>query len=119
LQEESVMEDYRKRGEIPVTGELRTKMYERAGPSTPELKPGEPLPLWSTELFQSIEPGFIILLTPLIILMWAGLRRRGVEPSPPGKMLLGLLTTGASTAMMVLAVHAGSFGVDKVSPLWL
>lgn len=114
-----VREQYKRRKEIPVTAEIAEKIYRRATPDTPTLAPGESLPLWSSELFQSVNAGFIILLTPAVVLLWAGLRRLKREPTTPTKIFLGLVVTAVSTAFMVLAVHAGRFGETKVSPWWL
>ena len=48
------------------------------------------LNLLSTELFQSINPFFIVLLTPAVVGAFAWMRRRKLEPSTPGKISLGL-----------------------------
>src|SRR5690606_17223172 len=49
----------------------------------PEKNPtdGQPIYLVNTELFQSVNPGWVILLTPLIVGLFAFLRKRGKEPS--------------------------------------
>jgi POT family proton-dependent oligopeptide transporter len=80
---------------------------------------GKSLSLISTELFQSINPFFVIILTPVVVGFFGFLRRRGSEPSTPAKMALGLLITGLSTLVMVGAVWAGDNGMDKVSSMWL
>ncbi|WP_181304344.1 peptide MFS transporter [Rufibacter sp. XAAS-G3-1] len=80
---------------------------------------GNSLSLISTELFQSINPFFVIILTPLVVAFWGFMRRKGKEPSTPAKMALGLLITGLSTLVMVGAVWAGDNGQYKVSSLWL
>ncbi len=87
----------------------------------PEHRPpaGEKVTLVSTELFQSINPGFIILFTPLIVSFFAWLRRRGREPSTPAKLAWGLFITAASTLFMLGAVAASNGGLEKVSPWWL
>ena len=77
------------------------------------------LDLISTELFQSINPFFIVLLTPIVVGAFGWLRRRKREPSTPGKISLGLFITGLSTLVMVLAVFAGGNGADKISGNWL
>ncbi|MGV3538827.1 MAG: peptide MFS transporter [Rufibacter sp.] len=80
---------------------------------------GNSLKLISTELFQSINPFFVIILTPLVVGFWGFMRRKGKEPSTPAKMALGLFITGLSTLVMVGAVWAGDNGQMKVSSLWL
>lgn len=80
---------------------------------------GDPVHLISTELFQSVNPFWVIALTPLLVGFWAFLRRKGKEPSTPTKIALGLLISALSTLVMVAAVYAGGNGAEKVSPMWL
>lgn len=75
--------------------------------------------LYNTELFQSINPFWVIALTPVIVGFWAFLRRRGKEPLTPTKIVLGLFISALSCLVMVLAVSAGENGAVKVSPWWL
>jgi POT family proton-dependent oligopeptide transporter len=80
---------------------------------------GSKLSLISTELFQSLNPFFVVMLTPLLIgfLSWLGSRRRSL--STPSKIAWGLLITGFSTLIMILAVKASGNGIEKVSAWWL
>ncbi len=80
---------------------------------------GNTLKLVSTELFQSINPFFVVVLTPVLIAFFAMLRRQGKEPSTPGKIAWGLLITGLSTMVMIGAVAVSQNGLEKVSPAWL
>ncbi len=82
-------------------------------------KPENKVYLYNTELFQSINPFWVIALTPVVVGFWALLRRRGKEPLTPTKIVLGLFISGLSCLVMVLAVMAGDNGSVKVSPLWL
>ncbi len=75
--------------------------------------------LISTELFQSINPGFIIIFTPLVVGLFALLRRRNKEPSTPAKIAWGLVITALSTLVMVTAVRMTHGGEIKASPMWL
>lgn len=75
--------------------------------------------LWSTPLSQSINPGWVILLTPVIVAFFAFLRRRNKEPSTPTKIALGLLISALSVLIMVWAVHASDNGAEKASVWWL
>lgn len=77
------------------------------------------LNLFSTELFQSINPGFIILFTPLVVGFFGLLRRRGKEPPTPSKIAWGLFITGLSALVMVLAAVMSKNGLDKASAAWL
>ncbi len=82
-------------------------------------KEGEPVLLMNTELFQSVNPGWVVLLTPVVVGLFIFLRRRKLEPTTPGKIAWGLLISALSTLVMVGAVYAGSDGAIKVSPWWL
>ncbi len=78
-----------------------------------------PIYLMNTELFQSVNPAWVIILTPLVVAFFALLRKRNREPSTPSKIAWGLLISALSTLVMVAAVYIGSNGAVKVSPLWL
>lgn len=80
---------------------------------------GQPVYLSSTELYQSINPGWVVLLTPLVVAFFAWLRKRKKEPTTPSKIAIGLVISALSTLVMVGAVYASSNGAMKVSPLWL
>ncbi|MEJ7609714.1 MAG: peptide MFS transporter [Ferruginibacter sp.] len=75
--------------------------------------------LWSTPLSQSINPGWVILITPLIIAFFAFLRKRNREPSTPTKIAFGLLISALSVLVMVLAVKVSGNGAEKASVWWL
>ena len=81
--------------------------------------PGEKTTLISTELFQSINPGFVVLLTPVVVALFAWLRGFGKEPSTPAKIAWGMVITAASTLLMVVAVRATGGGAVKASSWWL
>jgi len=80
---------------------------------------GEEVSLVSTELFQSINPLFIILFTPLVVGFFAWLQVRNKEPSTPAKIAWGLLLTAASVLVMVIAVHMTHGGTVRGSAGWL
>lgn len=80
---------------------------------------GEEKHLISTEIFQSINPFFIVILTPVVLSMFSLLRRKGKEPSTPAKMGWGLLITGLSSLVMVGAVLFTDIYTDKATALWL
>jgi POT family proton-dependent oligopeptide transporter len=80
---------------------------------------GEEVALVSTELFQSINPFFIILFTPLVVGFFAWLQVRNKEPSTPAKIAWGLLLTAASVLVMVIAVHMTHGGTVRGSAVWL
>jgi POT family proton-dependent oligopeptide transporter len=87
----------------------------------PNKKPseGSKVSLWATNLSQSINPGWVIILTPLIVAFFTFLRSRKKEPSTPTKIAFGLLISALSVLVMVAAVHIGNNGTEKVSVWWL
>jgi POT family proton-dependent oligopeptide transporter len=80
---------------------------------------GESLKLLSTEIFQSVNPFFVVFLTPLVVGFFGMLRKRGKEPSTPAKIGLGMLITALSTTVMMIAVVASNNGEIKSSALYL
>jgi POT family proton-dependent oligopeptide transporter len=87
----------------------------------PDKRPqeGSTISVWSTNLSQSINPGWVIILTPLIVAFFTWLRRRKKEPTTPTKIALGLFISALSALVMYAAVMAGSNGAEKVSVWWL
>jgi len=86
-----------------------------------EKKPpeGGSVSLWATNLSQSINPGWVILLTPLIVAFFSWLRRKNKEPSTATKIAFGLFISALSALVMVGAVYASNNGGEKASALWL
>lgn len=83
---------------------------------------GQPDPkvyLYNTELFQSINPFWVIALTPVVVGFFMMMRRKGKEPSTASKIILGILISAFSCLVMVVAVYAGDNGATKVSAWWL
>ncbi len=75
--------------------------------------------LWSTPISQSINPGWVILLTPLIVAFFAFLRRKNKEPSTATKIAFGLFISALSVLVMVAAVYVTGNGAEKASVWWL
>jgi POT family proton-dependent oligopeptide transporter len=63
------------------------------------------------EIFQSINPIFIVLLTPIIMAIFGWLRAKGKEPSTPKKIAIGMFI--AALAYVVMAI--GSLGLPLKS----
>jgi POT family proton-dependent oligopeptide transporter len=82
-------------------------------------KEDEKIELWATNLSQSINPAWVILLTPLIVAFFTWLRRKGKEPSTATKIIFGIFISAISVLVMVTAVYIGKNGSEKVSVLWL
>jgi POT family proton-dependent oligopeptide transporter len=102
-----------------VKKEYNYPTYFRNIPAEDRPTDGNEVSLWATNLSQSINPGWVILLTPLIVAFFAFLRRRNKEPSTATKIAFGLLISGLSALVMVAAVAANNNGAEKASVLWL
>jgi POT family proton-dependent oligopeptide transporter len=95
---------------------LRYQSYQEVNPFTPQK-------------FQHFNPFFIVVLTPIVISIFAYLNKRGKEPSAPRKIGIGMLITAVSFAILAF----GSVGLPSpkelggqvapseflVSPYWL
>ena len=80
---------------------------------------GKDMALISTEIYQSVNPFFVVVLTPLIIFAFSWLRRRGKEPTTPGKIWWGLTISALSTLVTIWAVYSCHNGEVKASANWL
>jgi POT family proton-dependent oligopeptide transporter len=104
---------------VYVTEDTLKKVYASVTPATPILPQGKHLKLVNTELFQSINPAYVILFTPLVVGFWRFLRNHGQEPSTPGKIGLGVLVTTAGPLLILGATILSHDGASKVSPYWM
>ena len=77
------------------------------------------LNIWPTELQASINPFFIIILTPLVVGFLGFLGKRKRAPSTPAKIGIGLLITALSMFVMVGAAIVSDSGAVKTSTAWL
>lgn len=82
-------------------------------------KEGDVVKAWLPSLSQSINPFWVIVLTPLVVAFFTWLRRKGKEPSTPTKIAFGLLISALSVLVMIAAIKAGNNGAEKVSVWWL
>jgi len=80
---------------------------------------GKDLKLYSTELYQSMNPFWVVLLTPLVIGFFGFLNRRKMEPSTPTKIAIGLVVTALSALVMVGAVLSTNQLSVKAGSVWL
>jgi POT family proton-dependent oligopeptide transporter len=67
----------------------------------------------SPEIFQHFNPTMIVLLTPIIVGLFAWLNKRNMEPSAPRKIGIGMII--AALGFVILMV--GSFGLDMFKDL--
>ena len=74
----------------------------------------------NTELFQSINPFFIVVFTPLLIMFFAYMAQRGRPVSTARKFAWALIISGLSALVMVFAVMSvPSIYTHKASSMWL
>lgn len=79
---------------------------------------GEAVYAFNTNLFQSVNPFWVVALTPLVLAFFAFLNRRGKEPTTPAKIAFGLVISALSCLVMVGAVYASDNGEIKSSAWW-
>lgn len=63
----------------------------------------------TAEIFQSANPFIVVFLTPLIMMLFASLAKRGKEPSTPKKIAIGMGIAALAFVLMAL----GSVGLPK------
>ncbi|HEY6141495.1 MAG TPA: peptide MFS transporter [Thermoanaerobaculia bacterium] len=73
--------------------------------------------VYPSSWFQSVEPLFIIIFSPIFAAIWMGLGRR--EPSSPAKFTLGLFFLSLSFLLVVPAAKYFQQSGQRVSPWWL
>jgi len=79
------------------------------------------------EQFQSFNPMFIVLLTPIMVGWFAHLNKKGKEPSSPAKIGIGMIITAIAYVFMLIAAFGlpsmltlgGGSSAITVSPYWL
>ena len=102
-----------------VLKEYNYPVYFRNIPADNLPAEGSKIEVWATNLSQSINPGWVILLTPLVVAFFTWLRKRNQEPSTATKIAFGLFISALSVLVMIGAVYSGGNGTEKVSVLWL
>ncbi len=81
---------------------------------------GKEVKLVNTELFQSINPLFIVLLTLFFVPFFDYLRKKGKEPTTASKFGMASFIAGLSALVMVFAIMSvPSVYTHKTSPAWL
>jgi POT family proton-dependent oligopeptide transporter len=81
--------------------------------------PGKDVSLVNAEIFQSTNPFFIVLFTPLVLAIFAWFTRRGKTISTPAKIVLAMVFTGLSALVMVFAVKSTDIYANKAAAYWL
>ncbi|HKG13737.1 MAG TPA: peptide MFS transporter [Pyrinomonadaceae bacterium] len=75
----------------------------------------------------SINPGWVLLLTFPLVWFWGWLDKKGLEPSTPTKMVIGMVMTSLAFLVFFVAARMGEASLApganpyayKMSPLWL
>ncbi|MEJ2634340.1 MAG: peptide MFS transporter [Calditrichia bacterium] len=72
------------------------------------------------ETYQFFNPFFILVLTPILVMLYEKLRKKDKEPSTPAKIFIGMMVMSLSMIVMVIASYAGG-DLDRniMSPAWL
>lgn len=97
----------------------KSRKYFETLPADQVPAKGKDLKLYSTELYQSINPFWVVTLTPVVVGFFGFMRRRKREPSTPTKIAIGLVITALSALVMVGAVFATNGMSLKASSMWL
>lgn len=79
------------------------------------------------EIYQQFNPIFIVFLTPIVIGLFAWLRKRNIEPSSPKKIGIGMIITTLAFGLLLVgsislesqASLGSSPSPDRVSAYWL
>jgi len=83
-----------------------------------QLSEGQTIYAFNTNLFQSVNPFWVVLLTPLVVAFFTWLTSKGIIVSTPSKIAWGLFVSALSCLVMVGAVYASQNGMIKSSPWW-
>lgn len=97
----------------------KSRKYFETLPKSEVPPVGSDMKLYSTELYQSINPFWVVLLTPIIVGIFGFMRSKKKEPSTPTKIAIGLIITALSALVMVGAVFATNDLTMKAGSLWL
>lgn len=121
---EQVVDEHFRKVKVKVNGKEEGKKaiqypnYFKNYEGISKLKDGDQVVVFNTNIFQSVNPFWVITLTPLVVAIFRFLRRKKREPAIPVKFVLGLLITGLSCLVMVAAANASQNGEIKSSYWW-
>jgi hypothetical protein len=99
--------------------EIYTGYEKRFGHEPELLPPGEFVPVINAEVYQSWNPFWVIVLTPVVVAFFQWRLRKGSPIPTARKLLYGMMLTTAALLLMSLAGLASAGGTAKVSGLWL
>ena len=98
---------------------ITNDIYFRNLPKEQHPKEGTTVKVVSTELYQSINPFWVVALTPVVVAFFLFMKRRKKELSTPSKIAWGLFISALSPLVMVIAVFYCHNGIEKASSWWL
>ena len=67
----------------------------------------------TAEMFQSVNPFFVVFLTPIVMAFFGWMRSKGKEPSTPGKIAIGM-GIAASAYVLMSVMSLGLPNLDAV-----
>jgi proton-dependent oligopeptide transporter, POT family len=115
--------DYHFHAQVGVDGKVVTEKgsdpYLHNIPKVEWPADGQRLKLVSTEIYQSINPFWIIVLTPVIVGFFGYLQSKGKTMSTPSKFAWGTIIAGLSSLVMVIAALSTNIYEHKVSSAWI
>ena len=77
-----------------------------------------PFNVFPASWFQTVQPIFVVALSPVFAWIWLALGRRKKEPPSPAKFALGLLFAGLAFAILVQPASRVAFG-EQAAMWWL
>lgn len=96
------------------------KSYKEKFKKDPQLlKPGEFLQVVNPEVYQSFNPLFVIIFTPLVVAFFQFLVQRKKGVTTARKIFIGLVLTTISLLLMAFAGFLSEGGTAKVGWVWL
>jgi len=98
---------------------ITNDIYFRNLPKEQHPQEGTTVKVVSTELYQSINPFWVVALTPVVVAFFLFMKRRKKELSTPSKIAWGLFISALSPLVMVIAVFYCHNGAEKASSWWL
>jgi proton-dependent oligopeptide transporter, POT family len=102
-----------------VVTEMGVDPYLKNMPKNEWPAKGQDLKLISTEIYQSINPFWIIVLTPVVVGLFGYMKSRGREMNTPSKFAWGTIIAGISSMIMVIAALSVNIYQHKVSSAWI
>jgi dipeptide/tripeptide permease len=110
-------------GVFVLDAELDAELYEgyeeKYGHPPEALPPGEYVRVINSEIYQSLNAFFVILLTPALVAFWAWMTANNREVSTARKLVVGMVMTTVALLFMAVAGLLSDGGAERVSWVWL